>query len=324
MSDWPKLMNCSDSTIYKQQLINPRADLRTRIDMVPQSSKPFLFDHSQPQIDVTAYFTERFPHPHLTYTSSGTQAIQLALSQLNLQPDDVVTILTTSQNFYVSGCITKTIETYCRWSREIEPTTKVLYVNHEFGFPYENLTPLASLGYPIIEDCAYAFCANNAEHAVGKIGNYIIFSLPKFFPMQMGGLLLSHQSIKSPLTNDLVDHIAQQLQHFLSQTHLYAEKRRDLYHLYHQYFSTLTDYKQRFDLKEYHVPGAFLFHAPAILDLPELKRFYTRQGVESSVFYGEQVYFLPLHQNLTETDIAYLHALTEYFYSQSLLGIKVV
>ena len=307
--------------IYRNQLINPRLDLRTRIDMVPQATKPYLFDKNAAEIHPTAYFSERFPHHKLTYTFSGTEAISLALSQLSLQKDDVITILTTTQNFYISGCVTKAIEPHCRWSRKIEPKTKVIYVNHEFGFPYAELNELKKLNLPIIEDCAYAFSANNAEGSVGQVGDFVIFSLPKFFPMQLGGILLSQTAVKPSIDKSLQNYIETELQKYLSQVDFYSEKRRELYHIYSEVFSALPGCHPRFELTPYDVPGAFLFHAPEFIDLPKLKLFYTRQGIESSVFYGEQVYFLPLHQNLNLEDVRYLYILAAYFYEEMSKGL---
>ncbi len=48
-----------------------------------------------------------------------------------LPPDDVVTILTTSGNFYISSCVTAEIEKFCKWDREITDQTKVIFVNHK-------------------------------------------------------------------------------------------------------------------------------------------------------------------------------------------------
>ena len=48
------------------------------------------------------YFNNRFGEGKWQYTYNGREAIQLALEHYQLQPNDLVTILTTSQNFYIS------------------------------------------------------------------------------------------------------------------------------------------------------------------------------------------------------------------------------
>lgn len=49
--------------------------------------------------------------------------------------------------------MTKTIEKICKWNRKLTSETKVILVNHEFGFPYKNIEEIVQLGIPIIEDC---------------------------------------------------------------------------------------------------------------------------------------------------------------------------
>jgi dTDP-4-amino-4,6-dideoxygalactose transaminase len=72
--------------------------------------------------------------------------------------------------------------------------TKAILVNHEFDFPYENLSKLLNYELPIIENCAHSFISQNQEGTVGNIGDYVIYSLPKFFPIQFGGILLSNKN----------------------------------------------------------------------------------------------------------------------------------
>src|ERR1051325_4494905 len=157
---------------------------------------------------IDKYFRERFAERRWMYCESGRQAIHLALRALGLSPDDVVTILTTSGNFYISGCVTREIEKFCRWSREIEPQTKALLVNHEFGFPYEELRAIRRFNVPIIEDAAHAFASNNREQSAGHIGDFVVYSFPKFFPIQTGGLLVlkEHYTMKETLALSTKQH----------------------------------------------------------------------------------------------------------------------
>ena len=56
-------------------------------------------------------------------------AIHAALSHYDLQPDDMVSVFTTSGNTYISGCVTKAIEKTCKWSMKIEDNTKVIVLD---------------------------------------------------------------------------------------------------------------------------------------------------------------------------------------------------
>ena len=100
-------------------------------------------NHCLPDSDlIDEYFNERFRGRDFIYTENGRKAINIALASYNLKKDDVVTILTTSGNFYISGCVTIEIEKFCKWSRDIKPETKILFVNHEFGYPFIDLQKL--------------------------------------------------------------------------------------------------------------------------------------------------------------------------------------
>ena len=58
------------------------------------------------------YFDERFGIENWKFTTNGRHAIEEALKNYNLSSSDIITILTTSQNFYISSCVTKTIEKF--------------------------------------------------------------------------------------------------------------------------------------------------------------------------------------------------------------------
>ena len=66
------------------------------------------------------------------------------------------------------------------------------------------------------------------------------------------------------------------------------------------------DFPERFKLEEGSVPGVFMFKTDSKnLDLPELKKYYYAHGVQCSVFYGEEAFFIPVHQALNEQDLLY-------------------
>ena len=140
--------------------------------------------------NIENYFLNRFTGRNISLTNNGRSALEKALILLKLLPDDVVTIYTTTNNLYISSCVTSTIEKFCKWSRKVEKKTKVILVNHEFGFCDQNMKRYASLGYPIIEDFAHSFISDTNNHDAGLYSNFLIFSLPKFFPMQIGGTLV--------------------------------------------------------------------------------------------------------------------------------------
>ncbi len=252
------------------------------------------------------YFRARFPERRVVYCESAREGLGLALRDLRLGTTDVVTIFTTTGNHYISGCVTREIEKVCRWSRQIEPRTRCILVNHEFGFPYEDLRALSRRGFPIIEDAAHSFASNNAEQSAGTVGDYVIYSLPKFFPIQLGGLLLvrSRCTIPEPVSVECKRYLQKVVSLHLRSLGANCELRRNNYRALAGRFETIACVP-RFQLHANSVPGVFMFRTPPGVDLPQLKSFVQQHGIESSVFYGEEAFFIPVHQRLSAADFDY-------------------
>jgi dTDP-4-amino-4,6-dideoxygalactose transaminase len=290
--------------VVKDFVLSPDKSLLPAYRISPFQTADIARNRALPfSATIDEYFQQRFSGRHFIYCESGRYAIHLALATLKLGPQDVVTILTTTGNFYISGCVTREIEKFCRWSREIEPQTKALLVNHEFGFPYEELRALRRFNVPIIEDAAHAFASNNREQSAGQVGDFVVYSFPKFFPIQTGGLLVFNED--SPARevpgNQYVQKVLSAHIDNLSDA---AKKRRENYHALTTRFQQLGC-TPRFQLTENSVPGVFMFQTPAGVDLPALKTFVQEHGIESSVFYGEQAFFVPVHERLAPADLDY-------------------
>ena len=91
----------------------------------PFRTSDIAFNHMLPvDYSIDIYFNERFTLRNYYYTINGRSAINRALAYYMLEKHDVVTILTTTGNFYVSSCVTNEIEKYCKWSRSIEKNRK--------------------------------------------------------------------------------------------------------------------------------------------------------------------------------------------------------
>ncbi|MGQ1785696.1 DegT/DnrJ/EryC1/StrS family aminotransferase [Saccharicrinis sp. GN24d3] len=258
---------------------------------------------------IDRYFDNRFGENRFVYTENGRGAINLALERLDLKSGDVVTILTTSGNFYISGCVTKEIEKFCLWSREFTPDTKAIFLNHEFGFPYEHPEKLKEYGLPIIEDCANTFFSKGIGADPGTIGDYVIYSFPKTFPLQVGGLLvgdnLNGLHCDSIVNMELLRYIKNVLSEYIDHKDVIVEKRMDNYNYLKYKFHELG-FPERFALTAGVMPGVFMFKSETEkIDLPNLKKYYYNHGVQCSVFYGEEAFFIPVHQELNQEDLDY-------------------
>lgn len=260
--------------------------------------------HCSPNIAID-YLDERFSN--WCFTNKGREGIAIALRLLGAKKDDVVTILTTSENFYISSCVTNTIETVCKWNREITSETTILFINHEFGYPFEGIADYKKYGLPIIEDCAYDFFSVSQDGDIGKIGDFVIYSLTKAFPIESGGLLVCNNS-EFDVSSECNQHNhnqAAQLASYVNQIEYIKSKRLENYSFLENELSSLG-IKPYFELKEGVVPGPFLFSWHDYIDYPEFKKYMYSVGIESSVFYGKSAYFIPMHHLLQEEDLKYI------------------
>src|SRR3954469_21969037 len=126
-------------------VLNPDPFLLPSYRICPFQTKDIAWNTNLPDDDdAVNYFDNRFGKGNWQYTYNGREAIKLALESYGLDKNDLVTIITTSQNFYISSCVTNQIETFCHWNREIIPETKLIFVNHEFGYPYPEMEKLVA------------------------------------------------------------------------------------------------------------------------------------------------------------------------------------
>lgn len=302
----------------KTAMLNPNWLLTDDIFMKPDYRiSPFttasVAENSQCKLDSAAeqYFESHLHGYQQTWVRKAREAITLALLDLNLMPTDVVSILTTSQNFYVSGCVTKSVEQVCEWNRELIANTKAILVIHEFGSIFRNLNALYATGIPIIEDYAHAFHSIPPE---GIKGDYIIYSFPKYFSIQYGGILLSKRKLTQnyELPVSMTHYLKAVVSEKIKKIEQYRHKRIKNHHYLEKAFSAY-ECKPRFDWQSFETPSVFIFHVPINVCLSELKIFIQKHGIEASVFYGEQVFFIPVHHGLNEVDLDYFSFVYEKF-----------
>jgi degT/dnrJ/eryC1/strS aminotransferase len=298
---------------YNNYIINPTVELTPSIRISPFKEDNFSCLNVDESIALQ-YLSDRFGDYMLTM--KARDAICLALSYYNLQPNDVVTILTTSNNFYISSCVTNSIEKYCLWSREITDRTKVIFVNHEFGYPYMKLESLLNYGLPIIEDCAHSFVSMDTGFKTGTVGDFVIYSLPKFFPMQIGGVLVADKlkldSLKNEISLEAESYILRHLSLDINNIASFVSIRLDNYRYLQKKLENLG-IRPFFPLESETVPGVFLFTWMDNVDYSSLKIFMQKNGVESSVFYGKKAFFVPIHHRLGRQHLDYIATLLKYY-----------
>ena len=295
--------------LFNNIVLEPAVELTPFISIASLDRQKLCVDLLDETPRVDKYFSKRFGD-NFVFCPKAREGIVIVLKELNLQPNDVVTILTTTGSPYISGCVTKAIEQVCKWSRNIEPTTKVLFVNHEFGYSYNDVTSLKKYNLPIIEDCAHSFFTESPD--IGIVGDYVIYSLPKPFSIQLGGVIKYKDTITYKCPDDIIQYIKSALEPQIDEVNQMIDKR---FENYDYYLKTLKGLgiKPYFKMKKGDVPGAFMFTWPRCKDYRKLKALMNDNGIDSSVFFGNDAYFVPVHHNVSKNEIEYICNIIKFF-----------
>lgn len=301
---------------YKEQIINPENFRQPSFFISPfrttdlGQNDAVIKDDSLPDEELLKKYYSFFGERH-EFFLSGKEAINQALSFYNLEEDDEVLIITTTSNFYISSCVTKEIEKFCHWSREKTNKTKLIFVIHEFGKVHPEMERIKSYNIPIIEDCAMSMLSNNSQDQIGKYGDFTIYSVPKFFPVQFGGILRFNNNYKLKSDQSYRNYLKKICLHYLKNIeNIIAQRKTN-----NQYLTSKLKkigFKSFFDYTEYETPSVCMFENNGC-NLSELKIFLQQNGIECSIFYGKDVFFIPVHQNLGIFEMDYIVNLIEYF-----------
>lgn len=248
----------------------------------------------------------------LKFFDSGRSALLACLGQENLKRNDEVLILTTTGGPYISSCVTSTIEKICAWKRTPSAKTRAVLVIHEFGFPcpYSVIKPYLDKGIPVIEDCAYSIGSRMQGAAVGRLGDYAIYSLTKYYPVSFGGILVSRKKFKKQKSlgglnsadEKLLKQTIQKASHF---TPRWNKLRRQNWSFFEKKLRPfkVTPY---FELDQKIVPGVFLAKLPKNFGGDIRKKQLNNAGVEATEYYGQGGFYFPVHQFLSEYEKTYI------------------
>ena len=312
-----RLANCRIS--YPSGLLSPLPHMSSHIRISPFSPlkmEELLKTGTEKNSSV---LTPRFwldNGREITFASSGRQALKMALNRIGLQRDESVLIITTTGGPYISSCVTTAINEICRWTRDPEVGTKAVLLIHEFGFPCELPRFLSGLNLPVIEDCAYGIGSRIAGAAIGSIGDYAIYSLPKYYPVPFGGMLISKKEAanicEKPLPDDDKDFLTDMLMRSSGSQEEWNKIRRSNWEFFER---QLRDHSVHpyFNLEDGVVPGTFIARAPFAVSGAQIKKNCVDAGIEATEYYGNDGFYFPIHQFLTDYERTYilLHFLME-------------
>jgi len=143
---------------------------------------------------------------HEYWGPTGRWLLAAWLGHLGLDRGDVITILTTSQERYVSICVSVAAFNYASVSRVLTDRTRVIIAIHEFGyvdveFP-RRCEEWRAQGIAVLEDCAHAAGVRVGSARSGDYGDAALFSLPKITPARAGGLLRTRVPFDLPAMDE--------------------------------------------------------------------------------------------------------------------------
>lgn len=295
---------------YNGFIINPTEEVRPSVKISPFRDKYISLWRKGRASEGLDFLNSKFSNP--TLHLKARYAIISVLKSLKLKPSDTVTILTTSGNTYISSCVTNAISEVCKWNRNICKETSAIFVNHEFGYEYKGLRSLRSLDIPIIEDCAHIF---SHSETTGNVGDYVIYSLPKVFPMQIGSIVNrnNHElELSDDIDSNSKEYILKSLSLFLPSSEKQTLETLSNYEIIKAKLLSLG-LSPYFGTHEHGVPNVYMFKSENDLDLNALKIFMQYNGVECSVFYGTDAFFIPSNWGVNRGEIDYMTTLLEYF-----------
>jgi len=304
------------SNKFPKEALDVLPHMRPSIRISPFSSeewKKILSVPSEEKNDITRtpdFWLDNATDMH--FYDSGRTAILACLKHLNLTEDDEVLIVKTTEGEYISSCVTKTIEKVCRWSQKPSDKTRLVLVIHEFGFPcpYEKVESFRKNNIPILEDCAYALGSRIESAPVGTYGDFAIYSLPKYYPVPFGGLLVSKDTINSEgaeLKISLKDEdlLRLTISNAQAQHKEWNRSRRENWNFFSQAVKdySLTPY---LELSKDIIPGAFLMKVFEGFAGEDVKKRLNSAGVESTQYYTQGGFYFPIHPLLTDYDKEYI------------------
>jgi hypothetical protein len=260
-----------------------------------------------------------------TFVPRASYGIYALLKYLNLQKDDVVLIIKTFENDVISKCITKQIEKVCKWAIVkwgglIPKETKAILLVHEFGITAKLPDQLRSLGFPIIEDCAWSI----HPKIIGS--DYIIYSPQKMFNVNYGGLIvgikLSDEFLWSIGCLDVFKRNLFEREMFRNngEPHI-AETRKKLWL---KYFQLVKDSGLKVNRENYFVdmvnhykwtPTVFFHEFKDEKEADEIRDRLIEFGIQAGRYWGEPIVYVPINQSMNGEELEYMIAVINGYFN---------
>jgi hypothetical protein len=297
--------------------VNPDAFYTPKISISPYNLKVELGKIEK--IDQEFFYSNKIftkLGSNIKLSKSGKDAIVRIFNESELRNANLIAIVTVSGNTYVSRCITNTLNKVLHKTITTIEQAEVIYIIHEFGriLSTEKMDELRKLNKIILNDFAYSFSSLYLGNRQDFYNEINFTSFPKAFPVNSGGIYSIPNSLK------LAENDSDQ-----TEINIFADPK-----LFTSEYLQVTSIKRKENLcniirklqkigaknfwnDDDYVPGVAMLTLTNNIQLENLKLQLNRVGIESSVFYGENAFFVPVHQNLTELEIDYITSFVKYY-----------
>jgi hypothetical protein len=168
------------------------------------------------------------------------------------------------------------------------------------------MNDLRRLNVPIINDFAYSFLSLYMSKRNDFSNEINLTSLPKSFNINFGGLIhlpdfqikMDDQGIK----NLIMEELGYQLNVFAVEENISLRKSNRQF-----YEKELLKYDYKVIWNDNKIcPGVCMITPEKPTDLQLMKSFLQRNGIECSVFYGRDAFFVPVHNSMSKREIDYV------------------
>jgi hypothetical protein len=162
------------------------------------------------------------------------------------------------------------------------------------------------LGIPIINDFAYSLLSLYQSGREDFRKEINLTSFPKNFNTNFGGAISINQRNMNIDDQFMRSSIFKALKNELSVDAIQSNiHQRKLNRQFYKSRLTQMGYDVVWDQEEI-CPGVCMISPHKTINLEKLKIFLQRNGIESSVFYGEQVFFVPIHHLMSQKELEYV------------------
>ena len=121
---------------------------------------------------------------------------------------------------------------------------------------------------------------------------------------------------ESKINKETVNYVKSILSDYIKDKDKIISRRLENYLYLGKKFEQLG-FSERFTAIDNNIPGVFMVYVnnPKI-DLHAMKLHFNSCGIQGSVFYGEQAFFIPCHQELQLMDLDYFFEIIKCFLKQ--------